>query len=265
MTTVEHTCEEDIPVAVAVENIEKSFGQGEARVRALTGVSLDVPAGEHLAVIGPSGSGKSTLLHLIAGLTSPNAGRVIVGGQDIAELNDRRLTLFRRRHLGMVFQAYNLIPTLSVEDNLRLPLLLEHGGAAENGRVDSLLKTLGLEGRRRHRPDQLSGGEQQRVAVGRAMIADPTVILADEPTGNLDSTNGRKLCELLRRLCAEHHRTIVTVTHDPAVAFWADRVMVLKDGRIVETLDTSVFASSSEFGAAFLAIIDRQEEAGVCD
>mgnify|MGYP003808745355 CR=1 FL=1 len=249
---------------VLIEGLSKSFGGGAARVHALVDVSLQVRRGEHLAVIGPSGSGKSTLLHVIAGLTTPDRGRVVVAGQDLTEIGDRQLTLFRRRHVGMVFQSYNLIPTLTVEDNLRLPLLLERGRAPEDGKVDALLETLGLQGRRRHRPDQLSGGEQQRVAVGRAMITDPTVILADEPTGNLDSSSSRRLCQLLGALCAEQGRTIITVTHDPAVAFRADRAMVLKDGRIVETLATSEFASASELGARFLEIIERREEAGAC-
>ncbi|HOF18584.1 MAG TPA: ABC transporter ATP-binding protein [Phycisphaerae bacterium] len=254
---------QDLP-PVQVQNLGKSFGQGKSRVNALVNVSLEVRQGEHVAVIGPSGSGKSTLLHLIAGLTGADFGRVVIAGQDLAEMKDRRLTLFRRRHIGMVFQSYNLIPTLTVEDNLRLPLLLERGRAPANGRIDALLTTLGLENRRRHRPDQLSGGEQQRVAIGRAMIADPTVILADEPTGNLDSASSRNLCKLLQRLCDEHGRTIITVTHDPAVAVWADRVMVLKDGRIVETLDTSAYDSARELGVRFLEILDRNEGADAC-
>jgi len=254
----------EVAPPVSVRGLSKSFGVGPNKVRALRDVSLDVSAGEHLAVIGPSGSGKSTLLHLIAGLTFADAGTVVVAGQDLADLGDHALTTFRRRHVGMVFQAYNLVPTLSVQDNLRLPLLLDRRHGPENGRVETLLRVLGLLDRQRHRPDQLSGGEQQRAAVGRAMITNPTVILADEPTGNLDSSSSRTLCELLHSLAREHGRTIITVTHDPAVAMWADRVMVLKDGRIVDTLRPSAFASPAELGARFLAVIARDEEAGAC-
>jgi putative ABC transport system ATP-binding protein len=250
-------------VPVRVEHLGKSFGQGKGQVHALRDVCLEVGQGEHLAVIGPSGSGKSTLLHLIAGLASPSAGRVVVAGHDLAMMGDRRLTLFRRKHIGMVFQAYNLIPTLTVEDNLRLPMLLSQERSSQD-RVEALLRTLDLQDRRRHRPDQLSGGEQQRVAVGRAMIANPSVILADEPTGNLDSLNSQRLCELLRKLCVQQGRTIVTVTHDPAVAFFADRVVVLKDGRVVDTLATMQFESGRELGEKFLELMERPEEAGAC-
>jgi len=259
MTSAKHN-----PSPVLVHGLSKSFGQGESRVNALTNVSLEVIRGEHVAVIGPSGSGKSTLLHLIAGLTTPDTGSVTIGGNDLADMNDRRLTLFRRQHIGMVFQAYNLIPTLTVEDNLKLPLLLDRKGESGNDQVDAMLKSLGLEGRRKHRPDQLSGGEQQRVAVGRAMITNPTVILADEPTGNLDTANSRKLCELMHGLCTENGCTMVTVTHDPAVAIWASKVMILKDGYVAETLNTSEFTWPSELGARFLEVIGRQEEAGTC-
>jgi putative ABC transport system ATP-binding protein len=159
----------------------------------------------------------------------------------------------------MVFQAYNLIPTLSVEDNLCLPLLLDRRRPADRDRVHQLLEALGLADRRRHRPDELSGGEQQRVAIGRAMITDPTVILADEPSGNLDFANSRRLCELMHRLCTDLRRTIITVTHDPQVAMWAHRVMVLKDGRIVETLTPSAFSSARELGVRFQDILERKE------
>ncbi|MBN1553554.1 MAG: ABC transporter ATP-binding protein [Phycisphaerae bacterium] len=229
-------------------------------VQAIAEVSLQVQAGEHLAVIGPSGSGKSTLLHLIAGLTSPDAGHVAVGGVDLASMNDRRLTLFRRQHIGMIFQSYNLIPTLTVEDNILLPLLLGKGRSRRDGHIDVLLDTLGLTDRRRHRPDELSGGEQQRVAIARALIADPTVILADEPTGNLDSLNGQKLCEMISKLRKEQKRTIITVTHDPSVAIWADRVLVLRDGWIVETLSTDSYSTSKELGERFLEVLSRDAE-----
>jgi putative ABC transport system ATP-binding protein len=246
---------------VVVENLSKSFGRGHTLVQAITGVSLQVRGGEHLAVIGPSGSGKSTLLHLIAGLTTPDAGRVAVGGVDLASMNDRKLTRFRRQHIGMIFQSYNLIPTLTVEDNILLPLLLGQDGKRE---IDSLLELLGLADRRRHRPDELSGGEQQRVAIARALVAEPTVILADEPTGNLDSLSGQKLCEMVSRLCKEQNRTIITVTHDPAVAIWADRVLVLRDGRIVETLSAESYSTPRELGERFLEVLSRNAETSVC-
>ncbi|MCE5279068.1 MAG: ABC transporter ATP-binding protein, partial [Planctomycetaceae bacterium] len=184
---------------VEVSDLSMSFGHGPNEVHALRDINLEVDSGEHLAVIGPSGSGKSTLLHLTAGLAAPTAGRVLIGGKDLSTLKDRALTLLRRRRIGMVFQAFNLVPTLSVEDNLRLPLLLERGQSGDRQKVEFLLETLGLKDRRRHRPDQLSGGEQQRVAIGRAMITNPTVILADEPSGNLDCASGRNLCELMHR------------------------------------------------------------------
>jgi putative ABC transport system ATP-binding protein len=246
---------------VVVENLSKSFGREHTLVQAISDVSLQVQAGEHLSVIGPSGSGKSTLLHLIAGLTSPDAGRVIVGGVDLASMNDRKLTLFRRQHIGMIFQSYNLIPTLTVEDNILLPLLL---GSGTNRRIDALLEMLGLTERRRHRPDELSGGEQQRVAIARALVAEPTVILADEPTGNLDSLSGQKLCESIAKLRKNRNCTIITVTHDPAVAIWADRVLVLRDGRIVETLSTDSCSTSKELGEKFLEVLSRDVESTTC-
>jgi putative ABC transport system ATP-binding protein len=220
-----------------VENVSKKFRQGDRIVDALLSASLEVPAGKFLAIMGASGSGKSTLLHLMAGLTNADEGKVFVAGTDIGALSDRQLTLFRRRHIGLVFQAFNLIPTLSAEENIRLPLML--GG--RNGsmhKVDELIEQLGLGNRRKHRPDALSGGEQQRVAIGRALISDPTVILADEPTGNLDSVSSRSVCELLQNLSQQQGKTIVMVTHEPSVAAYAQGVVVLRDGRIVRQFAT---------------------------
>src|SRR5688500_8571134 len=203
---------------LVVENVKKRFRQGEADVDALAGISLDVAAGQFLAVMGFSGSGKSTLLHLMAGLATADAGEVLVNGTDLEKLNDRDLTLFRRRHIGLVFQSFNLIPTLTAEENVALPLMLEKRPQGEiDAKVEELLKSLGMTGRRKHRPDALSGGEQQRVAIGRALVTDPAVILADEPTGNLDSTNSRAVCELLRDLSVIHNKTIVMVTHEPKI------------------------------------------------
>ena len=220
---------------LVIEAVRKEFRQGDSGVSALAGVSLEVQAGQFLAVMGASGSGKSTLLHLMAGLTKPDGGRVLVDGTDLATLNDRDLTLFRRRKIGLVFQAFNLIPTLSAEENLGLPLMLEGGNGSESrAKVDRLLDSLGLRSRRTHRPDAMSGGEQQRVAIGRALVTDPAVILADEPTGNLDSGNSKSVCELLRDLSLVHGKTIVMVTHEPSVAAYAQEVAVLKDGILVE-------------------------------
>jgi putative ABC transport system ATP-binding protein len=198
-------------------------------------VSLEVGRGQFLAVMGASGSGKSTLLHLMAGLTQPNDGRIVIAGEDISVMNDRQLTLFRRRQIGLVFQSFNLIPTLTAEENILLPLMLDgRNGDTGDAKVEKLLDQLGLRTRKGHRPDAMSGGEQQRVAIGRALVADATVILADEPTGNLDSANSKSVCELLRDLSAIHNKTIVMVTHEPHVATFAQEVAVLRDGKIVE-------------------------------
>src|SRR5688572_27578487 len=186
---------------LVVENVTKHFRQGDRDVTALGGVSLSIERGRFVAIMGASGSGKSTLLHLMAGLTKADSGRVVVSDHNLSDFNDRDLTLFRRRNIGLVFQAFNLIPTLSAEENVMLPLMLEgKNGQVAATRVTSLIETLGLGSRRHHRPDALSGGEQQRVAIGRALVSDPDVILADEPTGNLDSASSRSVCELLRDL-----------------------------------------------------------------
>ena len=224
---------------LVVENVAKQFRQGERTVTALAGVSLQVARGQFLAIMGASGSGKSTLLHLMAGLAPPDSGRVIINDTDLRGMNDRELTLFRRRNIGLVFQSFNLIPTLTAEENVRLPLMLEgRNGESGQAKVEELIRTLGIGDRRTHRPDALSGGEQQRVAIGRALVADPAVVLADEPTGNLDSANSRSVCELLRDLSLIHNKTIVMVTHEPTVAAYAQEVAVLKDGRLVERFPT---------------------------
>ena len=224
---------------LVVDNVTKQFRQGDRTVAALAGVSLEVGQGHFLAVMGASGSGKSTLLHLMAALTSPDSGRVVINGTELGKLNDRERTLFRRRNVGLVFQAFNLIPTLTAEENVLLPLMLEgRNGDAGRSKVNDLLGALGLTDRRTHRPDALSGGEQQRVAIGRALVADPAVILADEPTGNLDSANSRSVCELLRDLSLIHHKTIVMVTHEPTVAAYAQEVAVLRDGLLIERFPT---------------------------
>jgi len=242
---------------LVITDAVKRFRQGDREVRALDGVSLEVTAGTFLAVMGASGSGKSTLLHLMAGLTTADSGSVVINGQDIGQLDDKALTLFRREHIGLVFQSFNLIPTLSAEENILLPLMLG-GKIGRNGsnnghheRVDELLQTLGLDKRRGHRPDAMSGGEQQRVAIGRALVTDPAVILADEPTGNLDSVNSRSVCELLRDLSVTHRRTIVMVTHEPTVAAYAREVAVLKDGRLVSRFNTDEEQTAERLAARY--------------
>lgn len=224
---------------LSVEKVTKTFRQGEREVTALAAIDLQVRQGQFLAIMGASGSGKSTLLHLMAGLARPDSGSVRINGEDIAGMPDRELTIFRRQNIGLVFQAFNLIPTLSAEENIALPLML--GGVNGRGareKVEKLLEDLGIADRRTHRPDALSGGEQQRVAIGRALVTDPAVILADEPTGNLDSANSRSVCALLRDLSATHNKSIVMVTHEPVVGAYAKEVAVIRDGRIVEHFQT---------------------------
>jgi putative ABC transport system ATP-binding protein len=225
---------EGVMSPLVVENATKRFHQGQRAISALNGVSLEVPSGSFLAIMGASGSGKSTLLHLMAGLTRADSGRILIAGQDIAAMSDSELTLFRRQRIGLVFQAFNLIPTLTAEENISLPLMLSgQNGQASRGRVTELMATLNIADRRGHRPDALSGGEQQRVAIGRALVTDPAVILADEPTGNLDSVNSDAICALLRDLSVVHQKTIVMVTHEPTVAAYAAKTIVLKDGKIL--------------------------------
>ena len=215
----------------------KQYRMGEVTVDALQGVDLAVRAGEFVAIMGPSGSGKSTLLHLAGGLDSPSDGEITMGGRRLAHLHDDEVTVLRRRHVGLVFQFFNLLPTLTAAENVALPLLIDGRPRAEIApRVDALLGMVGLAGRRDHRPDQLSGGEQQRVAIARALVTRPAVVLADEPTGNLDRAAGREVLALLRRACDDERQTIVMVTHDALAAAIADRVILLQDGRIVHEL-----------------------------
>jgi putative ABC transport system ATP-binding protein len=210
---------------------------GERSVMALAGVDFGVEKGEFVAIMGPSGSGKSTLLHLIGGLDRPSGGTVALAGQALEPLNDTAITLLRRRNIGFVFQFYNLLPTLTAEENICLPLLIDGKDLQPyQERLERLLGLVGLEDRRHHKPEQLSGGEQQRVALVRALITEPAILLADEPTGNLDSRTGLVIMDLLRRLCDELDQTIVLVTHDPRTASYADRVVFLRDGQIVREL-----------------------------
>jgi putative ABC transport system ATP-binding protein len=218
--------------AVAARAVTRRYGDGESAVDALRGVSLEVPAGQFTAVMGPSGSGKSTLMHLLAGLDRPTAGSVWVGGEEISAMGDRRLTRLRRTHIGFVFQSFNLLPTLTAEENVTLPLAIARVKPPA-GEIERLLARVGLTDRRDHKPAELSGGQQQRVAIARALVTRPTVLFADEPTGNLDSASGAAVLELLREAVALDSQTTVMVTHDPRAAAVADRVVFLADGRVV--------------------------------
>jgi len=218
--------------AVTATALTRTYGDGDSAVHALRGVSLDLPAGEFTAVMGPSGSGKSTLMHLLAGLDTPSAGAVTVAGQDITTMKDRELTRLRRKHIGFVFQSFNLLPTLSAEENVVLPLAIA-GNRPPSEDVDALIARVGLTERRDHRPAELSGGQQQRVAIARALITRPTVLFADEPTGNLDSESGAGILRLLRDAVDLDDQTTLMVTHDPRAAAIADRVLYLADGRVV--------------------------------
>ena len=215
--------------------LNKVYGEGPTAVRALRDVSLEFPNGEFAAIMGPSGSGKSTLLHILGALDKPTSGRVIVGGSELSVLSDRKLTLLRRERMGFVFQFYNLIPTLSAEENVLLPALIAGERANKyTERLDEMLDLVGLLGPRTHRPDELSGGEQQRVAIARALMRNPDIILADEPTGNLDSKTGAGVLQLMRESAARYEQTILMVTHDPRAAATADRAIFLSDGRVVD-------------------------------
>jgi len=219
---------------VRLENVARTYGRGGTTVRAIAGVSLAVMRGEFVVVIGPSGSGKSTLLQIMGGLDVPDAGEVYIGTRRLSDLNDDALTLLRRRAIGFVFQFFNLLPTLSAEENVALPLLLDGCPAREAWpRVERVLQRVGLYDRRSHRPHELSGGEMQRVAIARALVADPVVVLADEPTGNLDSKNSLAVFELFRRAVHEFGQTIVMVSHDPAASAYGSRIVGLRDGVIV--------------------------------
>ena len=221
--------------AVSATALTRTYGDGDSAVHALRGVSLDLPAGQFTAVMGPSGSGKSTLMHLLAGLDTPTSGTVRVAGEDITRMKDRDLTRLRRKHIGFVFQSFNLLPALTAEENVLLPLSIA-GKRPPAGEVEALLVRVGLAERRGHTPAQLSGGQQQRVAIARALITRPTVLFADEPTGNLDSEAGAGILRLLRDAVDVDGQTTLMVTHDPRAAAIADRVLYLTDGRVVADL-----------------------------
>jgi putative ABC transport system ATP-binding protein len=224
--------------AVAASAVTRRYGDGESAVDALRGVTLEVPAGQFTAVMGPSGSGKSTLMHLLAGLDSPSSGTVSIGGEDITTMSDKQLTRLRRRHIGFVFQQFNLLPTLTAEENILLPLSIA-GRKTDKTDLEALIARVGLQERRDHRPSQLSGGQQQRVAIARALVSRPTIMFADEPTGNLDSKTSGEILGLLRTSVDELGQTTVMVTHDAHAAAIADRVLFLADGEIVRDLGPS--------------------------
>ena len=238
------------PPAVAAHEVARRYGDGDTAVDALRGVSLEVPAGQLTAVMGPSGSGKSTLMHILAGLDQPTSGNVEIAGIDITKLKDNELTKLRRKHIGFVFQFFNLLPMLTAEENIVLPLTIA-GRKPEREWLEQLLESVDLGARRKHRPAELSGGQQQRVAIARALASQPTVIFADEPTGNLDSKSSTEVLELLRRAVDAYGQTTVMVTHDATAAAIADRILFLADGEIVEDIGPT---SAQDVRAALAAM-----------
>ncbi|MBP3446440.1 MAG: ABC transporter ATP-binding protein [Clostridia bacterium] len=214
-----------------IENLSKIYGEGENQVKALDNVSFSVPKGQFVAIIGPSGSGKSTLLHILGGVDRPTGGKVYLDGQDVYAQNEDSLAIFRRRQVGLIYQFYNLIPVLNVTENITLPILLD-GKKIDEKHLDELLDLLALKGRENHLPNELSGGQQQRVSIGRALINNPAVVLADEPTGNLDSKNSREIVELLKLSNKKYGQTLIVITHDESIALQADRIITINDGKI---------------------------------
>ncbi len=216
-----------------VENLSKIYGKGENEVKAVDNVSFSVEKGEFVAIVGASGSGKSTLLHLLGGVDRPTSGKVYIDSKDIYSLNDENLAIFRRRQVGLIYQFYNLIPILNVEENITLPCNLD-GNEVDSEKLEELLKTLKLENRRKHLPNELSGGQQQRVSIGRAIINSPSIMLADEPTGNLDSKASEEIISLLRLSNKKYNQTVIVITHDEKIALEADRVITIDDGKIIK-------------------------------
>ncbi len=214
-----------------VEQLSKIYGKGENQVRALDDVSFSVEKGQFVAIVGPSGSGKSTLLHILGGVDRPTSGKVFLEGQDVFQQNEDQLAVFRRRQVGLIYQFYNLIPVLNVTENMTLPVLMD-GRKVNGDRLNDLLTTLNLKGREKHLPNQLSGGQQQRVSIGRALMNFPAVVLADEPTGNLDSKNSQEIVELLKLSNRQYGQTLIVITHDESIALQADRIITIEDGRI---------------------------------
>jgi putative ABC transport system ATP-binding protein len=249
-------------IVLQASDLVKEYASGRHVVRALDGVDLTLRKGEFIAIMGPSGSGKSTLLHLLGGLDRPTRGRIQLAGKEISHLPDTAATLTRRRNVGFVFQFFNLIPTLSAEENILLPVLIDGKRArAYQQRLDLILQRVGLSDRRQHRPDQLSGGEQQRVALARALITEPSIILADEPTGNLDTRTSSTIMELLQAAAAEFQQAIVMVTHDPRSASYAHRVVFLRDGQVVEEKQLDQAGSSAQRVKDILNTLEELEVA----
>ena len=215
-----------------VENLSKIYGKAETEVKALDNVSFSIEKGQFVAIIGPSGSGKSTLLHILGGVDKPTSGKVFVDGCDVYAQNDEQLAIFRRRQVGLIYQFYNLIPVLNVTENITLPVLMD-GQKVNQERLKELLQVLKLEERQKHLPNQLSGGQQQRVSIGRALMNAPAVVLADEPTGNLDSKNSQEIVELLKLSNKKYNQTLIMITHDENIALQADRIIAIEDGKII--------------------------------
>ncbi len=230
-----------------VENLCKTYGEGDTKVKALDNVSFSVKKGEFVAIVGPSGSGKSTLLHLLGGVDRPDGGKVYINGTDIYELNETNLAIFRRRNVGLIYQFYNLIPVLNVEENIVLPMLLD-GKKPDKEQLNRVIDILQLSDRRGHLPNQLSGGQQQRVSIGRAVINNPSIVLADEPTGNLDSKNSEEIVQLLKDSNRRYNQTLIVITHDESIALQADRVITIEDGKIAKDEIIRAFAFSEEVG-----------------
>ena len=241
---------------VQLDRVTKRFRQGGSTVEALRDVSLSISNGEFVAIMGASGSGKSTLLHVMCGLTATDAGTIVIDNVELSTMSDSQLTRFRRRRIGLVFQSFNLIPSLTAEQNITLPLLADGKSDVDEASLSYLIERLGLTARRHHRPDSLSGGEQQRVAIARALITKPALLLADEPTGSLDSINGQNICRLLQELCTEQKRTIAVVTHEPAVARWAQRVVVMRDGQILTEFATADFSNQNSLASHYQDIVN---------
>jgi putative ABC transport system ATP-binding protein len=216
-----------------IKNLSKIYGKGETAVNALDDVSFSVKKGEFVVIIGPSGSGKSTLLHLLGGVDLPTSGNVLIDNTDIYQLNETQLAIFRRRQIGLIYQFYNLIPILTVEENITLPMLLDEH-KVDKKHLDHVVNTLGLTNRLKHLPNQLSGGQQQRVSIGRALISNPAIMLADEPTGNLDSKNSSEIMELLKLFNKTYNQTLIVITHDERIALQADRIIAIEDGKLVK-------------------------------
>ena len=246
-----------MPVLEA-KDLRKEYKLGGHRVNALDGINFQVEKGEFVAIMGPSGSGKSTLLHLLGGLDSPSSGGITLADQNLARLSEHKATLVRRHNVGFVFQFFNLLPTLSAEENILLPVIIDGKDPRKyKERLARLLELVGLQDRRHHKPDQLSGGEQQRVAIARALVTEPAILLADEPTGNLDTKTGTAIMELLRRSCDELQQTVIAVTHDARAAAYADRVIFLRDGSIVHERAAD---SEEAFGPRLRGILETMEQ-----